>query len=76
MDNESSTALKHFLHSKDIEFQLLAPYVHRQNTAERAIQTFKNHAIAMFFSTDKQFPIRLWDRLIPQAVITLNLLRQ
>jgi hypothetical protein len=30
----------------------------------------------MLCSTDKQFPIYLWDRLIPQAVITLNLLRQ
>jgi hypothetical protein len=26
--------------------------------------------------TEKQFPIHLWDRLIPQAVIRLNLLRQ
>jgi hypothetical protein len=76
MDNESSTALKQFLHSKDIQFQLVPPHVHRQNAAERAIQTFKNHFVAMLFSTDKQFPIHLWDRLIPQAVITLNLLRQ
>jgi hypothetical protein len=30
----------------------------------------------MLCSTDKQFPIHLWDRLIPQAVITLNLLHQ
>jgi hypothetical protein len=27
-------------------------------------------------STDKQFPLHLWDRLIPQAVTALNLLRQ
>jgi hypothetical protein len=50
MDNEASTALKHFLHSKDIEFQLVAPHVHRKNAAERAIQTFKNHFIAMLCS--------------------------
>jgi hypothetical protein len=30
----------------------------------------------MLCSTDKQFPIHLWDRLIPQVVITLNLLCQ
>jgi hypothetical protein len=76
MDNEASTALKRFLHSKDIEFKLVAPHVHRQNKAEQVIQTFKNHVIAMICSTDKQFPIHLWDRLIPQAVITLNLIRQ
>jgi hypothetical protein len=40
MDNDASTALKHFLHSKDIHFQLVPPHVHRQNSAERAIQTF------------------------------------
>jgi hypothetical protein len=76
MDNEASAALKQFLHSKDIQFQLVPLHVHRQNAAERAIQTFKNHFIAMLCSTDKKYPIHLWDRLIPQAVITLNLLRQ
>jgi hypothetical protein len=30
----------------------------------------------MLCSTDKKFPMHLWDRLIPHAVITLNLLRQ
>jgi hypothetical protein len=76
MDNEASTALKHFLHSKDIKFQLVPPHVHRQNAAERAIQTFKNYFVPMLCSTDTQFPIHLWDRLIPHAVTTLNLLRQ
>jgi hypothetical protein len=37
MDNEASKALKQFLHSKDIHFQLVSPHVHRQNSAERAI---------------------------------------
>jgi hypothetical protein len=76
MDNEASTALKHFLHSKVIEFQLMAPHVHRQSAAEQAIQTFKNHFNAMLCSSDKKFPIHLWDRLTPQAVITLNRLHQ
>jgi hypothetical protein len=76
MDNKASTVLKHFLHSKDIQFQLVPPHVHRQNAAERAIHMFKNHFVAMLCSTDTQLPIHLWDRLIPQAVITLNLLRQ
>jgi hypothetical protein len=76
MDNEASTALKHFLHSKDIQFQLVPPHVHRQNAAKRTIQKFKNHFVVMLCSTDTQFPIHLWDRFIPQAVITLNLLRQ
>jgi hypothetical protein len=37
---------------------------------------FKNHFISMLCSTDKQFPMHLWDRLIPQVVLALNLLRQ
>jgi hypothetical protein len=52
MDNKASTALKHFLHSNDIQFQLVPPHVHRQNAAERAIQPFKNHFVAMLCSKD------------------------
>jgi len=43
--------------------------------AEQAIRTFKNHFIAGLCSVDKDFPIHLWDRLLPQAELTLNLLR-
>jgi hypothetical protein len=46
-----------------------------QNAAERYIRTFKNHFIAGLSSTDPNFPLHLWDRLIPQALISLNLLR-
>jgi hypothetical protein len=51
------------------------PGIHRRNAAERAIRTFKNHFIAALCSVDKNFPIHLWDQLLPQAEITLNLLR-
>jgi len=50
-------------------------HIHRRNAAERAIQTFKNHFLAGLASCNPKFPLREWDRLIPQAVITLNLLR-
>ena len=46
-----------------------------RNAAERAIQTFKNHFIACLGTTDKNFPLHLWDRILPQAITTLNLLR-
>jgi hypothetical protein len=67
--------LKTYLHQQDITFQLVRPYIHRQNSAERAIRSFKDHLIAEFCSTDKSFPMYLWDRLLQQAVITLNMLR-
>jgi hypothetical protein len=43
--------------------------------AERAIRTWKNHFISILCSTDAEFPLKLWDHLLPQAQITLNLLR-
>ncbi len=75
MDNEASKALKQYLREADVEFQLAPPHIHRVNAAERAIRTFKNHFIAGLASTDKLFPLHLWDHLIPQAILTLNLLR-
>jgi hypothetical protein len=50
-------------------------FAHHCLAAERAIHTFKNHFIAGLFSLDKDFPLHLWDRLLPQALLTLNLLQ-
>jgi hypothetical protein len=75
LDNEASKLLKRYLHQQNITFQLVPPYSHRRNSAERAIISFKDHLIARLCSTDKSFPMHLWDRLFPQAVITLNMLR-
>jgi hypothetical protein len=74
LDNEASKLLKTYLHQQDITFQLVPPYSHRRNAAERAIRSFKDHLIAGLCSTEKYFPMHLWDRLLPQAVITLNML--
>jgi hypothetical protein len=67
--NEASKLLKTLLHQQDITFQLVPPYSHRQNSAERAIISFKDHLIAGLCSTDKSFPMNLWDRLLTQTVI-------
>jgi hypothetical protein len=75
LDNEASKLLKTYLHQQNIIFQLVPPYSHRRNAAERAIRSFKDHLIPGLYSTDKSFPMHLWDRLLPQAVITLNMLR-
>jgi Reverse transcriptase (RNA-dependent DNA polymerase) len=75
LDNECSAELKSYLQSQQIDYQLAPPHVHRRNAAERAIRTFKNHFIAGLCSLDPRFPLHLWDRLLPQAVSTLNLLR-
>jgi hypothetical protein len=68
MDNEASIAIKRLLTEQfKLEYQLVPPHTHRRNAAERAIRTFKNHFIAGLCSADNEFPIRLWDRLVPQA---------
>jgi hypothetical protein len=76
LDNEASTALKSYLQDEmDIKYQLVPPHVHRRNAAERAIRTFKNHFISGLASTNPNFPLHLWCRLVRQAEETLNMLR-
>jgi hypothetical protein len=75
LDNEASTALKNFFTVNNIAYQLVPPDCHRRNAAERAIRTFKEHFVSGLSSVDPSFPIHLWDRLLPQVEITLNLLR-
>eukprot|EP00957_Ditylum_brightwellii_P095179 7248889-Ditylum_brightwellii.AAC.1 len=45
------------------------------NTAEKAIQTWKNHFMAGLASLPADFPIIHWCRLITQANLTLNILQ-
>lgn len=76
LDNECSQILKEYMDDENETYQLVPPHLHRRNAAERAIQTFKNHFLAGLMSTNPKFPFYLWCRLLPQAVTTLNLLRQ
>jgi hypothetical protein len=73
LDNECSQDLKNAFLANKIAFQCVPPHVHRVNAAERAIRTFKNHFIASLCTVDTTFPMTEWDRLLPQATLTLNL---
>ena len=75
LDNECPGSLKTFLHEASVKFQLVPPYLHRTNAAEQEIKTNKDHLIAGLSSCNPKFPLHLWDRLIPHATLTLNLLR-
>jgi hypothetical protein len=75
LDNECSQDLKDAFLSYQISFQRVPPKEHRANAAERAIRTFKNHFVSILCTVDSQFPLSEWDRLLPQATLTLNLLR-
>ena len=74
-DNECPRALKNFLKQKSITLQLVPPYDHRTNPAEKAIGTFKSHFLSGLASLPPTFPLHLWDRLVDHATTTLNLLR-
>jgi hypothetical protein len=75
LDNECSQELKDSFLKYIIAFQRVLPKEHRANAAERAIRTFKNHSISTLCTVDSHFPLSEWDRLLPQAILTLNLLR-
>jgi hypothetical protein len=77
LNNKASVANKHTITiTWQAKFQLVPPDMHRCNWAERAIRTFKDHFLSILASVDASFPPYLWDLLLPQAELTLNLLRQ
>ena len=49
---------------------------HRRNAAEVAICNFKSHFLSILAGMADDFPLQLWDKLLPQAEVTLNLLCQ
>ena len=59
-----------------ITFQLVPAGMHRCNTAERMIQSFKTHFITGLVSVDPNFPMNLWDKLVDQAEATIKMLIQ
>ena len=76
LDNECSNLFKNFMTKVDEKFQFVPPHLHQLNAAKRQIQTSNNHFIAGISSVNKDFPMHLWCRLIPQACPVLNLPRQ
>eukprot|EP00984_Skeletonema_dohrnii_P011431 scaffold4568_cov78-Skeletonema_dohrnii-CCMP3373.AAC.1 len=77
MDNEVSDAMKNMIRDDHrLILELVPPGCHRRNAAEVAIRNFKQHFLSIMAGVADDFPWYLWDRLLPQAELTLNLLRQ
>ena len=77
IDNEASTEYKRVIKNKwNAIYQLVPPNTHRSNRDKRAICTFKAHFIAILAGVAPDFPRNLWDLLLPQTELTLNLLWQ
>jgi len=77
LDNEVSENTKTMICDEyNMEMELVPPGCHRRNAAEVAIQNFRSHFLSVLAGVADDFPMQLWDRLLPQTEIALNLLRQ
>ena len=77
LDNKASFEYRRTIVDEwNCTFQLVPTDVHRRNIAERAIRTYKAHFLAIIAGIANYFPNFLWDHLLPQTELTLNLLRQ
>ena len=75
--NEYSKEYKATIRNRwKVQFQLVLNSMHRRNAAERSIQTFKAHFLAILAGVAPYFPRNLWDILLPQTEMALNLMRQ
>ena len=75
IDNEFLKKLIEEIKSRRLKYQIAPRGNHRTITAERGIQTLKNHFISVLYGCDPTFPKNQWDRVLPVAVLTLNMLK-
>jgi hypothetical protein len=74
LDNEISSAMKDLIRDTyKMTLELVPPGCHRRNAAEVAIRNFKSHFLSVLAGVADDFPLKLWDKLLPQTEITLNL---
>ena len=77
LENEVSTYFKRtIVEDWDATYQLVPPNVHQRNTAEIAIRTLKAHFLSVLAGVDPTSPKFMWNNLLVQTELTINLLRQ
>ena len=75
LDNEVSEALKKITQDKyKMQMEMVTPGSYGRNAADVSIRDFKAHFLSVLAGKAQYFPPSVWDRLIPQAEITINLL--
>ena len=67
LDNECLAECREKIKENKMKYQLVPSHDHRRNVAEKAIQTFKDHFVAVLCGTDNNFPMQLWCQLLRQA---------
>ena len=75
MDNQATNYIKKFLTKEECRLQLVELHNHWVTAAEQAIQTFKDVFISALPTTNRDFSLQLWDKLTPQVINMLNMLR-
>jgi hypothetical protein len=75
LDNEISTAYEKAIEAHGLSVKRVPKEEHRRNAAEKAIQIAKCNIKSVLAGCDDSFPMHLWDRLLPQIEIQMNLLR-
>lgn len=77
LDNEISASVKDLIRNEyNMQIELVPPGYHWRNAVEAAIHDCKYHFLSILVEVVDNFSLYLWDRLLPQAKITLNILRQ
>ena len=64
LDNEISDELIASIKKTKMKSQIVTSHNHRQNLAERAIQTYKLFLISNLHGTDRDFPAHIWCHLL------------
>ena len=77
LDNEASTEYKRIIKSEwGFGYQLVWPHINSRNAAERVIRTFKAHFLSILAGIENALHNTLWDLLLPQIELTLNIFEQ
>ncbi len=66
----------HICDTCKFDMELVLPGCHQHNAAKVAIRNFKAHFLSVLAGVANNFPPSLWDWLLPQTEITINLIRQ
>ena len=73
LDNKAPKKLITEITKNDYKYRLVPPNNHRTNAVERGVQTFKAHFIRSLCIIDPSYPLYLWDYLLNQEEMTLNI---
>ena len=67
LDNEASAKYKAAIVASDMTYQLVHSDGHRRNIAEKVIQVWIDHFVAVLSGASSTFPLRIRCQAIPQA---------